>query len=235
VFDRATSGRLDSEPVRGSGPGRIVVSSCDSVRRRSLSLWEVWSGDRPLIDSERGFAEWFADSDVGTGSRSGEEGNDQVAKTATSETELEAAVTECRRPAPRVLEDAKRDSGSVVLGRRSTRSCDHERAGGRGRIRPTACGGGTEEACQVSRVPIDDDDDGPRSGLESPLSSESDESIGGSAMSDTESGDMGGDLAGTRGEAGEIALAFDSRRLRGRTRGEPRSLIVSIVSEVDKS
>jgi hypothetical protein len=112
-------------------------------------------------------------------------------------------------------------------------SCDRERAGGRGRIRPTVCGGGTEEACQASLVPVpvpvrvslDDDDDGALSGLDSSLSSESDESIGGSAKSDTESGDMGGDLAGMRGEAGEIALALDSRLLRGRTRGEPRSLI----------
>jgi hypothetical protein len=233
VFDRATSGRLDPEPMRGSGPGRMVVSSCDSVRRRSFSRREVWSGDRPLTGSESGFVE----SNVDTGSRSGEEGNDQVARTATSETELEAAVTECLRPAPRVLEDARSDSESVLLGRRSTRSCDHERAGGRGRIRPTACGGGTDEACQVSRVPFDDDDDdGPRSGPDSPLSSESDESIGGSAKSDTERGDMGGDRAEMEGDAGEIALALDNRLLRGRTRGEPRSLIVSMVSlEVDMS
>lgn len=94
MFDRATSGRLDPDPVSGWGPGRIVVSSCDSVRRRSLSRREVWSGDRPPIDSESGFAA----SDGGTGWRSGEEGNDQVANTATSETELEAVVTECLRP-----------------------------------------------------------------------------------------------------------------------------------------
>lgn len=143
------------------------------------------------------------------------------------------------------MDDAKSDSGSVLLGRRSTISCDHERAGGRGRIRPTACGGGTEEACQASVIPIpvpgpvvDDDDggNGSRGGLTSPLPSESDESIGGSAKSDKESGDMGGDLAGMRGEAGEITLALDSRLFRGRTRGEPRSLIVSMVSlEVDTS